>query len=66
MSQDRPSNVTELMFAAAAALEDRDVDRLDELSRVVRDWLQPEYETSAQLAMLEAMMVAAEELRYAA
>lgn len=66
MSHERPSDVTELMVAAATALEDRDFDRLDELSRLVRDWLQPDRETNAQLAMLEAMMVATEELRHAA
>jgi hypothetical protein len=65
MSDDRkPQDVAELMVAAASALEGLDFDRLDQLSRWCRDWLQPEREMSAQLAMLEAMMVACEELRH--
>jgi urease accessory protein UreF len=48
--------VTALMNAAAEALQERDPDTLEDLDRLIRDWLQPEDERQAQQNMLDAMM----------
>lgn len=55
-----PTNVTELMTAAAEALMNQDADALHELKQVVSNWLQTEEEARAQHAMLDAMLEACE------
>ena len=55
--------VNDLMNAAADALLQLDVDRLSALRAIVEGWMQTEAERNAQLAMIEAMMNAAEELQ---
>jgi FKBP-type peptidyl-prolyl cis-trans isomerase (trigger factor) len=52
----RIRTTTELLEAAAEALSNGDELTLDELKSTVHDWLQPEAERNAQLAMLEAML----------
>jgi len=47
---------TELLEVAAEALSNGDELTLDELKSTVHDWLQPEAERNAQLAMLDAML----------
>lgn len=51
-----PTNVTELMTAAAEALMNQDADALHELKQLTSDWLQTEEELRAQHAMLDAML----------
>lgn len=55
-----PTNVTELMVAAAEALMNQDADALHELKQLTSDWLQTEEELRAQHAMLDAMLEALE------
>lgn len=55
--------VSDLMVSAAAALDDRDIDALDELLKTSAEWLQSNAEAKAQQAMLNAMIDAAVELR---
>jgi len=52
----RIRTTTELLEAAAEALSNGDEMTLDELKSTVHDWLQPEAERNAQLAMLDAML----------
>jgi len=52
----RIRTTTELLEAAAEALANGDELTLDELKSTVHDWLQPEAERNAQLAMLDAML----------
>lgn len=37
-------------------VQNKDADALMDVKRVVENWLQPEYETSAQLAMIDAII----------
>lgn len=60
MTKMNPTNVTELMVAAAEALMNQDADALHELKQVTSNWLQSEEELSAQHAMLDAMLEALE------
>lgn len=57
-----PRTVNEMMVMAAEALTNRDFEALDEISGVVRGWMQDGTSTSAQLTLLAAMMDAAHEL----
>jgi len=60
MTKMNPTNVTELMAAAAEALMNQDADALHELKQLTSDWLQSEEELRAQHAMLDAMLEALE------
>ena len=53
------NTTSDLMQAAADALTARDTEALENLQNVARGWMQAEEESSAQLAMLEAMLEAA-------
>ena len=59
-----PHNVTELMTMAADALNELDLDRLEDLKNHVSGWLQTDEELNAQLEMLDAMAEAAARLEY--
>ena len=54
-----PNTLNELLLAAAEALTNRDGYALERLRQRVCDWLQTAEETEAQLAVLDAMIVAA-------
>ncbi|RYH04142.1 hypothetical protein EU805_01865 [Salipiger sp. IMCC34102] len=49
----------DLWNAAAAALEERDVEKLEALDRLSRDWLGDPGETAARSAVLASMLDAA-------
>jgi len=54
--------VAQLMTEAARAVQERDTDKLFELMRVSRDWLQSSEETNSQLELLESLVEVVEEL----
>lgn len=54
--------VSHLLKAAAAALAERDSDKLFDLRQTARSWLQDFESTDAQVELLESMMEAAESL----
>lgn len=54
--------VNDLLNAAADALYRHDIEALENLISVVRDWMQPQDELQAQLNMLNAMIDAADRL----
>lgn len=56
---DNIHTVTQLMEAAATALEERDGDALDRMQSKARDWLQDGAEYAAQASMLGSMAEAA-------
>ena len=56
-------SVTDLMTAAARAVQDRSTNDLFDLMAVARDWLQPEQERNAQMELLESLVELVEELR---
>ena len=58
-------SVNDLMNLVAQCLENRDpesAELLEGATAVVRGWLQPEAETTAQLALIEAALVAVTDL----
>ncbi len=57
---NRPTTVTELIAEAANALIRRDPQRLEELERISRGWMQTRDEELAQIILLQAMTEAAE------
>lgn len=57
-------SVNDLMNAAAEALLSQDISALEGMKSTVHDWLQPEYERNAQLAMLNAMLESIESSSY--
>ena len=56
------NTVEGLMTAAARALQERNTDKLFELMKVVRDWMQTAEERNAQLELLETLATTCEEL----
>lgn len=59
---NNPNTVSELMACVAEALNNRDMNRLEELDNVSRGWVQSDSERSAQNSLLDAAMRAVEEL----
>ena len=57
-----PHTLTDLMFDAADALEERDTERLDNLLQHTKQWLQTAEESAALEMMLQTMADAAHEL----
>lgn len=56
MNLDSIYTVNDLLIAAADALNDCDLDRLEQLKALIDGWLQADDETKAQLKMLDAMI----------
>ncbi|MDO5606106.1 MAG: hypothetical protein Q4G25_13190 [Paracoccus sp. (in: a-proteobacteria)] len=52
-------SITDLIAAAAEALIARDTLRIEELTRISRDWLQMPQAAEAQARLLDAIMEAA-------
>lgn len=63
IATDNVRNVAQMMNCAALALQERDVDALERLQSLSRNWLQDGSETAAQSALLCAMIDAACELQ---
>ena len=55
--------VNDLLIAAADALNDCDLDRLEQLKALIDGWLQADDETQSQLKMLDAMIGACDAFR---
>ena len=49
-------NTTDLIRIATKALQERDIDTLENLEYVVTDWLQPEEEKDVQISLLNSMI----------
>ena len=62
MNNTLPRTLTDLMFDAADALEERDTERLDELLQNTNEWTQTAEESAALEMILQTMADAAHEL----
>ena len=54
--------VNDLLKAAAVAFDDRDEDTIHSLIAVSNDWLQPDAERDAQVALLESLLNGIEDI----
>ena len=54
--------IIELMAEAAVALREKDIEAINLLKDDANSWIQPDYEKEGQVAMLDAMTYAIEEL----
>lgn len=55
-------STAQMMTAAAAALEARDVETLEAIERHCRGWIQSDHEAEAQLTLINSMIGAAYDL----
>lgn len=53
--ENDPCSVNELLVAITEAIEEKDFMRLERLERVCSSWLQPNYESDAQINLIRTV-----------